>query len=54
MTITFTAADLLIAGPENESTDRIVGLPGEGNLYLLDAIRRSGIELVLTRHEQPQ
>ncbi len=54
MTTTFTAADLVVEGLENESTDRIFGLPGEENLDLLDALRRSGIELVLTRHEQTQ
>lgn len=52
MTTTFTAADLLVAGLENEGVDRIFGLPGEENLDLLDAIRRSSIELILTRHEQ--
>ncbi len=36
----------------NEGVERIFGLPGEENLHFLDSIRRSSIELVLTRHEQ--
>ncbi|RBP67826.1 acetolactate synthase-1/2/3 large subunit [Brevibacterium sanguinis] len=36
----------------NEGVERIFALPGEENLHLLDSIRRSSIELVLTRHEQ--
>ena len=43
---------LLIAALENEGVDRIYGLPGEENLDVVEAIRSSSIELVLTRHEQ--
>jgi acetolactate synthase-1/2/3 large subunit len=45
-------SDLLIAALENEGVDRIFGVPGEENLDVVDSIRRSTIELVLTRHEQ--
>lgn len=45
-------SDLLIAALENEGVDRIFGVPGEENLDVLEALRTSGIELVLTRHEQ--
>ena len=43
---------LLIAALENEDVGRIYGLPGEENLDVVEAIRSSSIELVLTRHEQ--
>jgi acetolactate synthase-1/2/3 large subunit len=43
---------LLVAALENEGVDRIYGIPGEENLDVVEAIRRSSIELVLTRHEQ--
>ncbi|MGC0144354.1 acetolactate synthase large subunit [Pseudactinotalea sp. Z1732] len=49
---THTASDLLVKALENEGVERIFGIPGEENLDLLEAIRRSGIELILTRHEQ--
>ena len=48
-----TGAELLVAALENEGVDRVFGVPGEENLDVLEAMRRSGrIELVLTRHEQ--
>jgi acetolactate synthase I/II/III large subunit len=43
---------LLVAALENEGVERIYGLPGEENLDVVEAIRSSSIELVLTRHEQ--
>ena len=46
------ASDLLAAALENEGVDRIFGVPGEENLDVVEALRRSKIELVLTRHEQ--
>lgn len=52
MTNTLTAAELLVQALEDESVERIFGLPGEENLDLIDAIRRSRIELILTCHEQ--
>ena len=45
-------SDLLVAALENEGVDRIFGVPGEENLALLESLRTSRIELVLTRHEQ--
>jgi acetolactate synthase I/II/III large subunit len=45
-------SDLLVAALENEGVDRIFGVPGEENLDVVESLRKSGIELVLTRHEQ--
>ncbi|TXN63050.1 acetolactate synthase large subunit, partial [Methylobacterium sp. WL18] len=45
-------SDLLIAALENEGVDRIFGIPGEENLDVVESLRTSKIELVLTRHEQ--
>jgi len=45
-------AQLLVAALENEGVKRIIGIPGEENLDVVEALRRSSIELVLTRHEQ--
>ena len=47
-----TGSDLLVAALENEGVERIFGLPGEENLAVVESLRRSKIELVLTRHEQ--
>jgi acetolactate synthase I/II/III large subunit len=47
------ASDLLIQALENEGVDRIFAVPGEENLDVVDSIRTSRIELVVTRHEQP-
>ncbi len=43
---------LLVAALQNEGVERIYGIPGEENLDVVEAIRNSSIELVLTRHEQ--
>jgi len=45
-------SDLLVAALVNEGVERIFGIPGEENLDVVDSLRHSGIELVLTRHEQ--
>ena len=45
-------SDLLVEALENEGVDRIFGVPGEENLDVLESLRNSKIELVLTRHEQ--
>ena len=45
-------SDLLVAALENEGVDRIFGMPGEENLDVVESLRTSKIELVLTRHEQ--
>jgi acetolactate synthase I/II/III large subunit len=46
------ASDLLVAALENEGVDRVFGIPGEENLDVVESLRNSSIELVLTRHEQ--
>src|ERR1700761_8792961 len=46
------ASDLLVAALENEGVEQIFGIPGEENLDLVESLRNSKIELVLTRHEQ--
>jgi len=45
-------SDLLVAALENAGVQRIFGLPGEENLDVVESLRGSQIELVLTRHEQ--
>ena len=45
-------SDVLVAALENEGVTHIYGVPGEENLDVVEAIRRSSIQLVLTRHEQ--
>src|SRR5689334_4840828 len=45
-------SDLLVAALEHEGVDRIFGVPGEENLDVVESLRRSKIELILTRHEQ--
>jgi len=37
---------------ENEKVEYIFGVPGEENIDFLEAVRKSKIEFVLTRHEQ--
>lgn len=46
------ASDVMVRALENEGVERIFGIPGEENLDFLDSLRRSSIELVITRHEQ--
>src|SRR3954471_11047289 len=45
-------SDLLVAALQNEGVERIFAIPGEENLDVLESLRQSGIEVVLTRHEQ--
>ncbi|MBV9392916.1 MAG: acetolactate synthase large subunit [Methylobacteriaceae bacterium] len=45
-------SDLLVRALENEGVERIFGIPGEENLDVVESLRTSKIELVLTRHEQ--
>src|SRR5712671_1735475 len=45
-------AELLVAALENEGVKQIFGVPGEENLDVVEALRRSTIKLVVTRHEQ--
>ena len=46
------AATLLVSALENEGVKQIFGIPGEENLDVVEALRRSAIKLVVTRHEQ--
>jgi acetolactate synthase-1/2/3 large subunit len=41
-----------VAALENEGVKHIFGVPGEENLDIVEALRRSAIKLVVTRHEQ--
>jgi len=45
-------SDLLVAALENEGVEQIFGVPGEENLDVVEALRKSRIQLVVTRHEQ--
>src|SRR5271168_3567881 len=45
-------AELLVSALENEGVRQIFGIPGEENLDVVEALRRSAIKLVVTRHEQ--
>ena len=46
------ASDLFVKALENEGVEYIFGIPGEENLDFLESLRKSKIELILTRHEQ--
>jgi acetolactate synthase-1/2/3 large subunit len=46
------ASDLFVKALEAEGVEHIFGVPGEENLDLLESIRGSNVQLVLTRHEQ--
>src|SRR5271167_1380537 len=46
------ASDLLVSALENEGVERIFGVPGEENLDVVESLRKSRIDLILTRHEQ--
>lgn len=46
------ASDLFLKALENEGVEIVYGVPGEENLDFLEALRKSSIQLILTRHEQ--
>jgi acetolactate synthase-1/2/3 large subunit len=46
------ASDLFVKALENEGVEYIFGIPGEENLDLLESLRNSKIEVIVTRHEQ--
>ncbi len=46
------ASDLFVRALEAEGVTHIFGIPGEENLDILESLRSSPIQLVLTRHEQ--
>jgi acetolactate synthase I/II/III large subunit len=45
-------AELIVECLENEGVTHVFGIPGEENIRLVEAISRSSIQYVLTRHEQ--
>src|SRR5262249_19427055 len=45
-------AELLVSAMEKEGVQQIFGAPGEENVDLVEALRRSAIKRVVTRHEQ--
>ncbi|MCP4436381.1 MAG: hypothetical protein GY812_12925 [Actinomycetia bacterium] len=45
-------AEALVLSLERAGVERIFGIPGEENIHVVEAMRTSSIELVLTRHEQ--
>ncbi|KAB0677576.1 acetolactate synthase large subunit [Aureimonas leprariae] len=49
---TVKAADLFVCALQHEGVEVAFGVPGEENIDLIDAFRRSTIRLVITRHEQ--
>jgi acetolactate synthase-1/2/3 large subunit len=49
---TIKASDLFVKALEAEGVEHIFAVPGEENLDLVESIRTSSINLILTRHEQ--
>jgi acetolactate synthase I/II/III large subunit len=45
-------AELLVQCLENEGVEYVFGLPGEENLHILEALKKSQIQFITTRHEQ--
>src|ERR1035437_3235335 len=48
----FKGSDVFVRALENEGVQYVFGVPGEENLDLLESLRTSTIQLVVTRHEQ--
>lgn len=46
------ASEVFVKALENEGVEYIFGVPGEENIDFLEAVRRSKIKFILTRHEQ--
>ncbi|MBI4720326.1 MAG: acetolactate synthase large subunit [Chitinivibrionia bacterium] len=46
------AAEVFVKALENEGVEYIFGVPGEENIDFLEAVRKSRIKFILTRHEQ--
>jgi acetolactate synthase-1/2/3 large subunit len=46
------ASEVFVKALENEGVEYIFGVPGEENIDFLEAVRKSGIKFILTRHEQ--
>src|ERR1700743_2893946 len=47
-----SVAELIVECLENEGVTHVFGIPGEENIRLMDALSKSSIQYVLTRHEQ--
>lgn len=47
-----TTAELIVECLVNEGVTHVFGIPGEENIRLIDALSKSPIDYVLTRHEQ--
>jgi acetolactate synthase I/II/III large subunit len=47
-----SVAELIVRCLENEGVTHVFGIPGEENIRLVEALSRSSIRYVLTRHEQ--
>ena len=47
-----TTAELIVECLENEGVTHVFGIPGEENILLIEALSKSSIKYVLTRHEQ--
>lgn len=45
-------AEVLVQCLENEGVEYVFGLPGEENLHILEALKKSPIEFITVRHEQ--
>ncbi|CCQ90258.1 Thiamine pyrophosphate protein domain protein TPP-binding protein [Nitrospina gracilis 3/211] len=46
------ASDLFVRSLEQEGVEAIFGVPGEETLNLMESLRHSNIQFILTRHEQ--
>lgn len=46
------ASDLFVKGLEAEGVEYVFALPGEENLDLLESLRKSKVNVIVTRHEQ--
>jgi acetolactate synthase I/II/III large subunit len=47
-----STAELIVECLENEGVTHVFGIPGEENIRLIEALSKSSIKYVLTRHEQ--
>jgi acetolactate synthase I/II/III large subunit len=47
-----STAELIVECLENEGVTHVFGIPGEENIRLIEALSKSSIRYVLTRHEQ--
>ena len=50
--LTTKGSDLFVRALENEGVRYVFGVPGEENLDVLESLRTSSIQVVVTRHEQ--